>query len=140
MLVYYILNINRCLLALLWHFVVNEKSTEAGGLVTDAAGNALDFSRGRYLDLHEGIIVTNQRLMPSLLKAVQEALQQTATSTLWFFLLSILFILFSALNPFLSQVWLSFFRRTNLRIINKSFCFWVMPSLYDHNGGLTYAN
>ncbi|KAL0543588.1 hypothetical protein IC582_018688 [Cucumis melo] len=56
--------------------------TEAGGVVTDAAGNALDFSKGRYLDLYKGIIVTNQRLMPSLLKAVQEALKQTASSTL----------------------------------------------------------
>ncbi|KAI6699870.1 hypothetical protein NL676_014194 [Syzygium grande] len=44
--------------------------TEAGGVVTDAAGQPLDFSKGRYLDLDSGIIATNEKLMPSLLKAV----------------------------------------------------------------------
>ncbi|KAI3451554.1 hypothetical protein Pfo_008219 [Paulownia fortunei] len=53
---------------------------EAGGVVTDAAGNPLDFSKGRYLDLDTGIIVTNQKLMPSLLKAVQESIREKASS------------------------------------------------------------
>lgn len=53
---------------------------EAGGLVTDVAGNPLDFSRGRYLDLDTGIIVTNQKLMPSLLKAVRESIEEKASS------------------------------------------------------------
>ncbi|PHT30870.1 3'(2'),5'-bisphosphate nucleotidase [Capsicum baccatum] len=53
---------------------------EAGGVVSDAAGNPLDFSKGRYLDLHEGIIVTNQKLMPALLKAVKDSLNEKASS------------------------------------------------------------
>ena len=51
--------------------------------MTDAAGNPLDFSQGRYLDLDTGIIVTNQKLMPSLLKAVRESLDEK-NSSLWF--------------------------------------------------------
>ncbi|EXB40957.1 SAL1 phosphatase [Morus notabilis] len=54
--------------------------TEAGGVVTDAAGNPLDFSKGKYLDLDTGIIVTNQKLMPSLLKAVRESIQEKVSS------------------------------------------------------------
>ncbi|XP_059433177.1 SAL1 phosphatase-like [Corylus avellana] len=54
--------------------------TEAGGVATDAAGNPLDFSKGRYLDLDTGIIVTNQKLMPSLLKAVRESLDEATSS------------------------------------------------------------
>uniref|UniRef100_A0A1D1XHQ0 3'(2'),5'-bisphosphate nucleotidase n=1 Tax=Anthurium amnicola TaxID=1678845 RepID=A0A1D1XHQ0_9ARAE len=50
--------------------------TEAGGVVTDAAGNPLDFSKGKYLDLDTGILATNQKLMPYLLNAVQEALKE----------------------------------------------------------------
>ncbi|OAY65516.1 SAL1 phosphatase [Ananas comosus] len=50
--------------------------TEAGGVVTDAAGNSLDFSKGRYLDLDTGIVVTNKKLMPSLLNAVKEAIRE----------------------------------------------------------------
>ncbi|KAK6150755.1 hypothetical protein DH2020_015687 [Rehmannia glutinosa] len=53
---------------------------EAGGVVTDAAGNPLDFSKGRYLDLDTGIIVTNQKLMPALLKAVQESIKEKSSS------------------------------------------------------------
>ncbi|XP_052189357.1 SAL1 phosphatase-like [Diospyros lotus] len=56
--------------------------TEAGGVVTDAAGNPLDFSKGRYLDLDTGIVVTNPKLMPSLLKAVRESLDEKASSSL----------------------------------------------------------
>ncbi|ESQ31504.1 hypothetical protein EUTSA_v10004312mg [Eutrema salsugineum] len=48
--------------------------TEAGGIVTDAAGKPLDFSKGKYLDLDTGIIVTNEKLMPLLLKAVRESI------------------------------------------------------------------
>lgn len=54
--------------------------TEAGGVVTDAAGNPLDFSKGKYLDLDTGIIVTNQKLMPSLLKAVRESISEKSAS------------------------------------------------------------
>ncbi|BFG30250.1 hypothetical protein CerSpe_165250 [Prunus speciosa] len=54
--------------------------TEAGGVVADAAGNPLDFSKGKYLDLETGIIVTNQKLMPLLLKAVKESLEEKASS------------------------------------------------------------
>ncbi|CAI0421827.1 unnamed protein product [Linum tenue] len=50
--------------------------TEAGGLVTDAAGKDLDFSKGRFLDLDTGIISTNAKLMPLLLKAVKESLKE----------------------------------------------------------------
>ncbi|CAN6459268.1 unnamed protein product [Victoria cruziana] len=54
--------------------------TEAGGVVTDAAGSPLDFSRGRYLDLDTGIIATNRKLMPLLLHAVQAAMKEKAAS------------------------------------------------------------
>eukprot|EP00252_Welwitschia_mirabilis_P016449 TRINITY_DN3628_c0_g1_i1.p1 TRINITY_DN3628_c0_g1~~TRINITY_DN3628_c0_g1_i1.p1 ORF type:complete len:385 (+),score=82.20 TRINITY_DN3628_c0_g1_i1:215-1369(+) len=48
---------------------------EAGGLVLDASGNPLDFSKGRFLDVDKGIISTNKKLMPLLLSAIQEALK-----------------------------------------------------------------
>ncbi|KAG5512698.1 hypothetical protein RHGRI_038881 [Rhododendron griersonianum] len=54
--------------------------TEAGGVVTNAGRNPLDFSKGRYLDLDTGIIVTNPKLMPMLLKAVRESLDEKASS------------------------------------------------------------
>lgn len=44
--------------------------------MTDASGNNLDFSKGRFLDLDTGIIATNKQLMPSLLKAVQDAIKE----------------------------------------------------------------
>ncbi|KAF5480587.1 hypothetical protein F2P56_001323 [Juglans regia] len=50
--------------------------TEAGGVVADAAGNPLDFSKGKYLDLDTGILATNEKLMPLLLKAVRESLEE----------------------------------------------------------------
>ncbi|KAL1204055.1 SAL1 phosphatase [Cardamine amara subsp. amara] len=50
--------------------------TEAGGIVTDAAGKPLDFSKGKYLDLDTGIIVTNEKLMPLLLKAVRASIAE----------------------------------------------------------------
>ncbi|RCV35953.1 hypothetical protein SETIT_7G280700v2 [Setaria italica] len=50
--------------------------TEAGGMVKDASGNDLDFSKGRYLDRDRGIIATNRYLMPMVLKAVQEAIKE----------------------------------------------------------------
>ncbi|KAK1310064.1 hypothetical protein QJS10_CPA08g01037 [Acorus calamus] len=53
---------------------------EAGGVASDASGKPLDFSRGRYLDLDTGIIVTNQKLMPLLLNAVREALKEQSQS------------------------------------------------------------
>lgn len=55
--------------------------TEAGGVATDAAGNPLDFSKGRFLDLDTGIIVTNQKLMPALLKAVRDSLEEKSSSS-----------------------------------------------------------
>ncbi|KAI3984061.1 hypothetical protein MKX01_035188 [Papaver californicum] len=54
--------------------------TEAGAVVTDAAGKPLDFSKGKFLDLDTGIIVTNQKLMPLLLKAVQDSLCEASSS------------------------------------------------------------
>ncbi|XP_010484166.1 PREDICTED: SAL1 phosphatase [Camelina sativa] len=50
--------------------------TEAGGIVTDAGGKPLDFSKGKYLDLDTGIIVANEKLMPLLLKAVRESIAE----------------------------------------------------------------
>ncbi|KAJ9566858.1 hypothetical protein OSB04_002824 [Centaurea solstitialis] len=55
---------------------------EAGGVASDAGGKPLDFSKGRYLDLDTGIIVTNQKLMPALLKAVQDSLKEQALPSL----------------------------------------------------------
>ncbi|KAL5709108.1 hypothetical protein ACHQM5_019831 [Ranunculus cassubicifolius] len=52
--------------------------TEAGGVVTDAGGNPLDFSKGRFLDLDTGIIVTNPKLMPLLLKAVRDSITESS--------------------------------------------------------------
>uniref|UniRef100_A0A0E0REP1 3'(2'),5'-bisphosphate nucleotidase n=1 Tax=Oryza rufipogon TaxID=4529 RepID=A0A0E0REP1_ORYRU len=43
--------------------------TEAGGLVKDASGNDLDFSKGRYLDRDAGIIATNKYLMPLVMSS-----------------------------------------------------------------------
>ncbi|KAF7137982.1 hypothetical protein RHSIM_Rhsim07G0132700 [Rhododendron simsii] len=57
-----------------------DKDLEAGGVVIDAGGNPLDFSKGRCLDLDTGIIVTNPKLMPMLLKAVRESLDEKASS------------------------------------------------------------
>lgn len=54
--------------------------TEAGGVVTDAAGNPLDFSKGKHLDLYKGIVASNKKLMPSLLKAIQESIDEKAAS------------------------------------------------------------
>ncbi|KAL1204056.1 putative SAL3 phosphatase [Cardamine amara subsp. amara] len=50
--------------------------SEAGGKVTDAAGNPLDFSKGKYLDYKRGIVVTTQKLLPRLLKAVRESIKE----------------------------------------------------------------
>ncbi|XP_010521143.1 PREDICTED: SAL1 phosphatase [Tarenaya hassleriana] len=50
--------------------------SEAGGIVTDAAGKPLDFSKGKFLDLDTGIIVTNEKLMPLLLKSVRESIAE----------------------------------------------------------------
>ena len=49
--------------------------------MTDAAGKPLDFSKGRYLDLDTGIISTNQKIMPSLLSAVQASLRESPDTT-----------------------------------------------------------
>jgi 3'(2'), 5'-bisphosphate nucleotidase len=48
--------------------------TEAGGRVTDVAGRALDFSRGRGLSENTGVVVTNGRLHDAVLGAVREVL------------------------------------------------------------------
>ncbi|KAI3499739.1 hypothetical protein L1887_35548 [Cichorium endivia] len=55
---------------------------EAGGVASDASGKPLDFSKGRYLDLDTGIIVTNQKLMPDVLKAVQDSLKEQVLPSL----------------------------------------------------------
>lgn len=44
---------------------------EAGGLVSDAAGNPLDFSRGRYLDgMHRGIIAATPELHAAVVQVI----------------------------------------------------------------------
>eukprot|EP00899_Mesostigma_viride_P006442 jgi/Mesvir1/1579/Mv14548-RA.1 len=48
--------------------------TEAGGVVMDARGAPLDFSKGRYLDIHKGIIATTGRLKDVVLAAVELAI------------------------------------------------------------------
>jgi 3'(2'), 5'-bisphosphate nucleotidase/inositol polyphosphate 1-phosphatase len=53
---------------------------EAGGEVFDAAGEPLDFSRGRWLDLESGIIATNKKLKPVVLSAVQKCLKELKPS------------------------------------------------------------
>jgi 3'(2'), 5'-bisphosphate nucleotidase len=45
---------------------------EAGGTVTDAQGQALDFSRGRLLTRNRGIIATNGRIHRAVVRAVNE--------------------------------------------------------------------
>ncbi|KAJ0242167.1 SAL2 phosphatase [Hirschfeldia incana] len=51
-------------------------TTEAGGVVCDAAGECLDFSKGKYLAHKTGIIVTTTKLKPWVLKAVREAMEE----------------------------------------------------------------
>ncbi|KAH7298630.1 hypothetical protein KP509_25G052000 [Ceratopteris richardii] len=48
---------------------------EAGGVVRDAAGKRLDFSKGRYLDVEHGILATNPKLIDTLLTSVEAALK-----------------------------------------------------------------
>ncbi|KAG2284484.1 hypothetical protein Bca52824_055704 [Brassica carinata] len=55
--------------------------SEAGGKVTDAAGNPLDFSKGKYLDYKRGIVVTTQKLLPRLLKALPLASTAVTNNT-----------------------------------------------------------
>ena len=45
---------------------------EAGGRVTDMAGNPLDFSRGRFLDQNRGVIASNGTLHAPVLAAISE--------------------------------------------------------------------
>lgn len=46
---------------------------EAGGAVTDLAGQALDFTRGRELLANRGIVATNRRLQERVLAVIAEA-------------------------------------------------------------------
>ena len=50
--------------------------SEAGGKVTGAEGNPLDFSKGKYLDYKRGIVVTTHKVVPRLLKAVRESIKE----------------------------------------------------------------
>ncbi|CAL4903893.1 unnamed protein product [Urochloa decumbens] len=59
-----------------WDHAAGSIIVTAGGMVKDASGNDLDFSKGRYLDRDRGIIATNRYLMPMVLKAVQEAIDE----------------------------------------------------------------
>ena len=45
---------------------------EAGGVVTDVDGQALDFSQGKELTRNRGILATNGELHPRLLKCIRE--------------------------------------------------------------------
>eukprot|EP00963_Diacronema_lutheri_P009512 scaffold856_cov326-Pavlova_lutheri.AAC.14 len=47
---------------------------EAGGTVSDARGNALDFSQGRFLEVEEGIIAAIPQMHQKLVDAVQSVL------------------------------------------------------------------
>jgi len=69
-----------CMFLLLIFYTCNWTSVEAGGIAMDAAGNPLDFSKGKFLDVVSGIIVTNQKLKASLLRAVKEALNEKVSS------------------------------------------------------------
>ncbi|CAF1921768.1 unnamed protein product [Brassica oleracea var. botrytis] len=51
-------------------------TTEAGGVVCDAEGTPLDFSKGKRLDHNRGIIVTTKKLKPLILKAVRESMEE----------------------------------------------------------------
>ncbi|KAG2301060.1 hypothetical protein Bca52824_029711 [Brassica carinata] len=51
-------------------------TTEAGGVVCDAEGTPLDFSKGKRLDHNRGIIVTTKKLKPLILKAVRESIEE----------------------------------------------------------------
>ena len=44
---------------------------EAGGVVTDVDGRALDFSRGRRMTTNRGILATNGKLHPQLLECIR---------------------------------------------------------------------
>ncbi|XP_018439079.1 probable SAL3 phosphatase [Raphanus sativus] len=57
--------------------------SEAGGKVTDAEGNPLDFSKGKYLDYKRGIVVTTQKLLPRLLNAVRESTKEEEEADSW---------------------------------------------------------
>lgn len=51
---------------------------EAGGVVSDAGGAPLDFSRGRFVEgLDRGIIACSAHLHPRLLAAVAESWQSS---------------------------------------------------------------
>ena len=51
---------------------------EAGGLVSDAAGKPLDFSKGRWLDIDGGIVAAPPTIHPQLIAAIAEAKQTEA--------------------------------------------------------------
>uniref|UniRef100_A0A1J3HDH9 3'(2'),5'-bisphosphate nucleotidase n=1 Tax=Noccaea caerulescens TaxID=107243 RepID=A0A1J3HDH9_NOCCA len=51
-------------------------ATEAGGVVCDADGNPPDFSRGKHLYLKRGIVVSTKKLMPRLLMAIKESMEE----------------------------------------------------------------
>ena len=45
---------------------------EAGGVVTDVDGQALDFSQGKQMTHNRGILATNGKLHPQLLECIRE--------------------------------------------------------------------
>ncbi|XP_010452906.1 PREDICTED: probable SAL4 phosphatase isoform X1 [Camelina sativa] len=51
-------------------------TTEAGGVVCDADGNPLDFSKGKHLEHKTGIVVSTEKLMPRLLQAIRESIEE----------------------------------------------------------------
>jgi len=50
---------------------------EAGGIVTDSRGEALNFGLGRTLGENYGIIAAGKDVHPQILEAVQKALAET---------------------------------------------------------------
>ncbi len=69
---------------------------EAGGRVTDAAGNLLDFSRGRTLADNQGVVATNGPLHESVVKVLFRPISDLYLfykSVFWFvFLVCFLFV------------------------------------------------
>lgn len=54
---------------------------EAGAVVSDASGNALDFGKGRWLDLDRGIVTSTPTVHAALIKAILQITEEDASKT-----------------------------------------------------------